>query len=185
MRHAPPTPHNRDATSRRIAHHHRNIRRRDTARRAARHHHRAARHRCPAPRRDCLEPQVPALPASIAIVTKSTLFDERHGKRRRKKGAGEDPRYCPFCKQKKALHVQPVNPFARAFSFVGVRTYSCRACHNQFLGFAFLEGPHFTWKQLGVHAADLNGRNRDRDDDPVPVDGSSSRFRRRIKSTSL
>ena len=96
----------------------------------------------------------PPLPASLAVLNKRGMFEERTGKRRRKREHGGHSaggrRHCPFCQHNKALHIRPSNPFVRVLSLLGIRTYSCRGCHNQFLGFSFVEGPYFTWRQLGI-----------------------------------
>lgn len=93
----------------------------------------------------------PPLPAAIAVVNQKSIFDEKHGKRKRKRGSG-DTRKCPFCHHNRAQHIRPANPFARLASILGIRTYSCRNCHIQHLGFSFMEGVHFTWRQVGVAA---------------------------------
>ena len=100
---------------------------------------------------------VPPLPASLAaVVTQHNLFDERLGKRKRKKNHGGGGRKkCPYCNQRKAVHVQPKNILARMFSVLGIRTFSCRACHVQHMGFGSWEGLNFTWRQLGVTFAIL------------------------------
>jgi hypothetical protein len=101
--------------------------------------------------------QAPPLPASIAVVTHRGLFDERLGKRKRKKNRGESsgPKKCPFCHQRKAVHIQPKNLLARLFSLLGIRTFSCRSCHLQHMGFGSSEAVNFTWRQLGVFFAVL------------------------------
>jgi hypothetical protein len=93
----------------------------------------------------------PPLPASIAVVNRSGMFDKSTGKRKRKREHGSGGRRsCPLCQHRRALHIRPSNPLARLVSLVGIRTYSCRNCHSQFLAFAFVEGPYFTWRQLGI-----------------------------------
>ncbi|GEM_PF-4320490 len=97
----------------------------------------------------------PPLPPGVASLNRLHEFEERSGKRKRKRG--EDGvhggrRKCPFCQKHRALHIRPSNPLVRAMSLLGIRTYSCRNCHNKFLAFAFVEGPYFTWKQLGIFA---------------------------------
>ena len=97
------------------------------------------------------------LPATIAVVAQQGLFDERLGKRRRKKnlGSASGKKECPFCHQRKAVHIQPKNIVARLFSMLGIRTFSCRSCHLQHMGFGSSEAVNFTWRQLGVFFAVL------------------------------
>lgn len=100
--------------------------------------------------------QAPPLPASIAVVTNQNLFDERLGKRKRKKAHGDGgPKKCPFCKKRTAVHIQPRQGFSRMLFLVGIRTFSCRTCHIQHMGFGSMEGIHFTWRQVGVTLAIL------------------------------
>jgi hypothetical protein len=98
----------------------------------------------------------PPLPASLAVLNQKGIFHESTGKRRRKREHGEHGsggrRHCPFCQHNRAQHIHPTNPFARLLSLVGIRTYSCRNCHKQFMAFAFVEGPYFTWRQVGIAA---------------------------------
>lgn len=105
----------------------------------------------------------PPLPSSISVVNRQGLFDKSTGKRKRKREHGSEHnsehssehssggrRHCPFCSHRRAVHIRPANPFARLVSILGIRTYSCRNCHTQFLAFSFVEGPYFTWRQLGI-----------------------------------
>jgi hypothetical protein len=93
----------------------------------------------------------PPLPASLAVLNRRGMLHESTGKRKRKREHGSSGRrHCPFCQHNRAQPVRPTNPLLWLLSIVGIRTYSCRNCHNQFLAFSFVEGPYFTWKQVGV-----------------------------------
>jgi hypothetical protein len=93
----------------------------------------------------------PPLPASLAVLNQRGMLEKSTGKRKRKrKHGGGGQRHCPFCQHSRAQHIRPVNPLVRMVSLLGIRTYSCRNCHKQFLAFAFIEGPYFTWKQVGI-----------------------------------
>jgi hypothetical protein len=95
----------------------------------------------------------PPLPASIAVLNRNNLVHESTGKRKRKhrdEHGGGGRRHCPFCLHSRAQHVRPANPLVRLISILGIRTYSCRNCHKQFLAFSFVEGPYFTWRQVGI-----------------------------------
>ncbi len=93
----------------------------------------------------------PPLPASIAVLNRQGMVQESTGKRKRKREHGHGGRrHCPFCQHNRALHIRPANPLVRLVSILGIRTYSCRNCHNQFLAFSFVEGPYFTWRQVGI-----------------------------------
>jgi hypothetical protein len=93
----------------------------------------------------------PPLPASIAVLNRPGMVDKSTGKRKRKRDNGSGgSRHCPFCNHNRALHIRPANPFGRLISLMGIRTYSCRNCHSKFQAFAFIEGPYFTWRQVGI-----------------------------------
>jgi hypothetical protein len=97
----------------------------------------------------------PPLPVSLAGLNQNKIFHESIGKRKRKHGDEHGTaarRHCPFCQHNRALHIRPTNPLARLISFVGIRTYSCRNCHRQFLALSFIEGPYVTWRQIGIFA---------------------------------
>jgi hypothetical protein len=93
----------------------------------------------------------PPLPASIAVLNQPGTVDKSTGKRKRKREHGSGGRrHCPFCNHNRALHIRPANVFGRFISVLGIRTYSCRNCRSKFQAFAFIEGPYFTWRQVGI-----------------------------------